>query len=125
MDRDAVSTTSFALLGLPSWHLPTPALWNRLFAVAGLPWHCVEAPLAPDALGATTFLYDFVYRRDGEPTLPQLAVLAPVVDGLGHLEAQAVTCLPYMRLDARLAAAVGAALTAIVGRAPRRWSDAA
>lgn len=100
MDRDAVSTTSFALLGLPSWHSPTPALWNRLFAVAGLPWHCVEAPLAPDALGATTFLYDFVYRRDGEPTLPQRAALAA-------------------------GAPVGAALTAIVGRAPRRWSDAA
>lgn len=108
MDRDAVRATSFALLGLPSWHSPTPALWNRLFAVAGLPWHYVApdgaSPPAPDALGATTFLYDLVDRRDGETT---------------------VACLPSMRLDARPAAAVGAALTAIVGRAPRRWSDAA
>jgi shikimate dehydrogenase len=84
------------------------------------------SPLAPGALVATTFLYDLVYRRDGDPTPLQRAALAagaPVVDGLGHLEAQAVTCLPYMGLDAALAPEIGAALTALVGRAPRCWSD--
>jgi shikimate dehydrogenase len=85
-------------------------------------------PLEAAAFTPSTFLYDLVYRRDGAPTALQQAatgVGAPVVDGLGHLEAQAVACLPYMGLDAALAPRVGSALTALIGRPPRRWEDAA
>jgi shikimate dehydrogenase len=85
------------------------------------------APVPAEAFTPETFLYDLVYRGDGSPTPLQdgaRAGGAEVIDGLAHLEAQAVTCLPHIGLDGALSALIAPTLAELVGRAPARWSSA-
>jgi len=82
-------------------------------------------PLPAAAFGPDAHLYDLVYRGDGTATPLQEAARAggaAVVDGLAHLEAQAVTCLPHIGLDRALAPLIGPTLTELVGRPPACWS---
>jgi shikimate 5-dehydrogenase len=85
-----------------------------------------ESPLPPGSMGPRTWVYDFVYRPDGAMTpLQSTAVWAEahVLDGLAHLEEQAVLALPALGLGSELGAAVSQALTACVVRPPLRWEE--
>jgi shikimate dehydrogenase len=85
------------------------------------------SPIPTSAFTPYTHLYDLVYRGDGTTTPLQDAARAAgarVVDGLAHLEAQAVTCLPHIGLDGSLAPLIGSTLAELVGRTPAVWTPA-
>lgn len=68
-------------------------------------------------------IYDMVYRGTPTPLARQAARLEiAMVDGLAHLEAQAVALLPHFGLPPDADRYVRASLEASVGHAPLRWA---
>jgi shikimate dehydrogenase len=85
--------------------------------------HDESSPLGPVRPRADARIYDVVYRAAAPTPLQHQAAAwgLPFVDGLAHLEAQAVALVPYFGLSPDAAPLVCSSLRAAAGRTPCRW----